>query len=59
MNDDKLICPYCKKEQYTHTDDEISADMCLTECEHCNKEFWYGVKITREYYSYGDDENVE
>ena len=37
MNDDKLICPYCKKEQYTHTDDEISADMCFMECEHCNK----------------------
>ena len=45
----KLICPICKKEQLTHEPDEISANMCYTECEHCGNPFWYSVVITREY----------
>ena len=53
---DALICPYCKEEQYTHEDDEISAFMCFTECEHCGKEFWYSVSVTREYEAYTDEE---
>lgn len=54
MND-VLVCPYCNKEQYTHEDDDISADMCLTECEHCHKNFWYSVEVTRTYYPYKDE----
>lgn len=55
---EKLICPYCGEEQYTHEPDEISAFMCLTECEHCGKKFWYSVSVRREYDStkYEEDE---
>lgn len=53
--DDKLICPYCGGEQYTHEPDDISALMCLTECEHCGRSFWYSVTVTREYESRRDD----
>ena len=32
--------------------------MCLTECEHCGKQFWYSVDVTRSYDSrpYDEDE---
>lgn len=49
MDEEKLICPYCGKEQYTHEDDDISADFCLETCEHCGKQFWYSVEVTRYY----------
>ena len=37
---------------------DISALMCLTECEHCGKRFWYSVDVTRQYDSrpYDGDE---
>ena len=33
--------------------------MCFTECEHCGKEFWYSVEVTREYNSWTDEEDKE
>lgn len=51
-----LVCPYCKREQYCHEDDEISALMCHTECESCGREFWYSVDVTRSYYSRTEEE---
>ena len=36
MNED-LICPYCEAVQETHEPDQISADMCWTECESCGQ----------------------
>lgn len=36
---DELVCPYCGREQEGHEPDEISANMCLTKCEHCDKPF--------------------
>lgn len=57
MDNETLVCPYCGREQYTHEPDEISGAMCLTECEQCEKEFWYCIKVTREYWSYkGEDQ---
>ena len=56
MGEDLLTCPYCGREQYTHEPDDISASCCSTECEECGKTFWYSVDVTREYYSYKDDE---
>lgn len=49
MDGEKLICPYCGKEQYTHEDDDISAYLCLEMCEHCGKQFWYSVEVKRYY----------
>ena len=56
---EELICPYCGEVQYTHEPDEISADMCFTECEHCGKNFWYSVTVTRTYWSEKDNEADE
>ena len=50
-----LHCPYCGRAQDTHEDDEISANCCLTECEHCGKSFWYSVDVTRAYWPRKDD----
>ena len=50
--DEELKCPYCGYEQYCHEPDEISAYMCLDECENCGRKFWYTVIVTREYSSY-------
>lgn len=50
-----LTCPYCGREQYTHEPDDISANMYLTECEHCGKSFWYSVDVIREYSSWEDN----
>ena len=50
-----LTCPYFGREQYTHEPDDISANMCLTECEHCGKSFWYSVDVIREYSSWEDN----
>lgn len=60
MNEE-LICPYCKEEQLNHEPDEISAEMCLTECEDCGRAFWYSVVVTRFYDStpYDDEETGE
>lgn len=52
----ELICPYCGEIQQCHEPDDISANMCYTECEHCDKPFWYAVKVTREYESFKDDD---
>ncbi len=56
---DELICPYCEREQDCHEPDEIDADMCLTECEHCGKKFWYSVSVIRDYDSWTDEEDKE
>lgn len=50
-----LHCPYCGRAQDTHEDDEISANCCLTECEHCGKSFWYSVEVTRAYWPRKDE----
>ena len=50
-DDGLLVCPYCGREQYTHEPDDTSALMCLTTCEHCERQFWYAVEVTREYSS--------
>lgn len=52
---DKLTCPHCGGTQYCHEPDEISATMCLTECEHCGEHFWYSVVVTRTYRSYTEE----
>nr|DAO17242.1 MAG TPA: DNA-directed RNA polymerase [Caudoviricetes sp.] len=44
-----LICPHCRKVQYTHEPDKISAYCCITECEHCGKSFWYSVEVSYRY----------
>lgn len=54
-NKEVLICPYCGEEQQCHEPDEISAYICYTECEHCEKHFWYSVKVTREYNSFKNE----
>lgn len=56
-DDETLKCPYCDMEQYGHEPDEISSDMCLVKCEHCDRDFWYSVTVTRNYYPYRDEEN--
>ncbi len=56
MNEEALICPYCGREQYTHEPDDISAFLCLTECEHCGKSFWYSVEVTRYYNAYTEED---
>lgn len=50
-----LICPYCGQEQYGHEPDEMTAFMCSTQCEHCGRDFWYSVTVTREYSSTKDE----
>lgn len=56
--DSGLICPYCGEEQITHEPDDITSYCCLVECEHCYKQFWYSVTVTRDYDStkYEDEE---
>ena len=44
-----LICPHCRKVQYTHEPDDISAYCCFTECEYCGESFWYSVEVSRSY----------
>ncbi len=58
MSDDenRLTCPYCGTEQYTHEPDDFSAYACCTECESCGKLFWYSVWVTREYTPFTDEE---
>lgn len=55
QDNENLRCPYCGKIQYTHEDDEISANMCWTKCEHCGKAFWYSVTVSREYVPFKDE----
>ncbi len=57
--DEQLKCPYCEREQECHEPDEISADMCHTECERCGKSFWYSVSVIREYDSWTEEEDKE
>lgn len=47
---DKLVCPYCGETQYGHEPDDISSEYVWTQCEYCDKHFWYDVTVTREYY---------
>lgn len=53
--EDKLICPYCGKEQIGHEPDTISSIMCYTECEYCDRAFWYSVDVCRDYSAFEDD----
>ena len=53
---DYLLCPYCGEKQLNHEPDCISSNMCYTQCEHCDKHFWYSVRVTRSYDSYKDNE---
>jgi hypothetical protein len=46
-----LTCPYCGHKQQTHEPDGMSANVCLTKCERCEREFWYGVSVVRRYWS--------
>ena len=55
MNED-LICPYCGAVQEAHEPDQISADMCWTQCEKFGKDFWYSVSVSRDYDSWEEDE---
>ncbi len=55
-DDTPLTCPYCGEPQLTHEPDDISAEMCYTECERCGKSFWYEVEVAREYTSWEDDD---
>lgn len=59
LNNEDLICPYCHCVQHTHEPDDISALMCITECEHCGRIFEYSVEVTRTYYAspYEDPNN--
>ena len=57
--DEELKCPYCEWEQDGHELDEISAEMCLTECERCGKSFWYSVSVVRYYDSWTEEEDEE
>ena len=54
--DEKLICPYCGQVQETHEPDQFSGYVEFYECEHCGKNFWYDVIVTREYYSLKEEE---
>lgn len=49
-----LVCPHCGREQLCHEPDDISAHLCLTQCESCDKEFWYSVTVTRTYSSWAE-----
>ena len=51
-----LICPYCGKTQIGHEPDQISAIMCYTQCEYCDKHFWYSVEVKRYYNSRKEDD---
>ena len=53
---EELICPHCGAVQYMHEPDQISADMCWTQCEKCGKDLWYSVDVTREYDSWIENE---
>ncbi len=55
-SEDKLICPYCNKEQKFHDLDYDSRILGSETCEHCKKEFYYSVVVTREYASYKENE---
>lgn len=55
MFDDTLICPHCNCEQLSHEPDDISSHMCYTQCEHCDRPFWYAVEVSRTYTAYIDD----
>lgn len=59
MDDNMLECPYCGREQLTHEPDDISANSCWTECEHCGRHFWYAVTVARHYESFKDDDEDE
>jgi transcription elongation factor Elf1 len=54
-NVNNLTCPYCGREQLTAEPDEFTANCCFAVCEHCEKEFWYSVRVVREYDSWEGD----
>lgn len=53
----ELICPFCGKKQLNHEPDEITAYLCVTTCEHCERIIAYSVEVSRTYYpTIPDDE---
>lgn len=46
----ELVCPYCGKKQSNHEPDEMTAYLCVTTCEHCDREIEYSVEVSRMYY---------
>ena len=56
---EELVCPYCGKKQLSHEPEEISANICITECEHCGKEIEYDVEVIRLYYPIIDEDEEE
>lgn len=46
----ELICPFCGKKQLNHEPDEITAYLCVTTCEHCERIIEYSVEVSRTYY---------
>lgn len=59
VDENQLVCPYCGEVQQCHEPDDFSSDMCYTECEHCDKPFWYAVTVAREYTSIKDENDGE
>lgn len=47
----QLVCPYCGTVQDCHEPDPFDADICVTECKECDREFEYSVRVAREYCS--------
>lgn len=56
---EELKCPYCGAIQECHEPDEFSADICVTECEECEREFEYSVRVERLYWAFGESEVEE
>ena len=57
-DEERLECPYCGCKQEFHSyDEEISANYITAECENCGKNFWYTVRVTRDYDSYKMEED--
>lgn len=50
MTGENLICPCCGAVQETHEPDEISAIMCLTECERCDRDKSQAAMVGRGHY---------
>ena len=50
--EEMLTCPHCGRQQLAHEPDMITAHLCITVCEECDKEFGYSVTVTRSYSSY-------
>ncbi len=55
INSESLICPYCGHKQLSHEPENITSYASYEVCEHCDRGFWYTVKVTREYSSSKDE----